>query len=102
EKFYINGLWFDIVFKFPSALFTSTNRYHHHIALNIWNGEVAIRPKENSVGLNWFNLVFPNDVSRSETAERIQEIGGAVREEAEAIITEDPSGNVIRMIVKKG
>jgi len=100
EKFYLEGLGFDIVFRFPSALFTSTNGYHHHIALNIWNGEEAKRPEENSVGLNWFNLVFPDEKSRSTAVERIQEIGGTIREEAEVILTEDPSGNIIRMVIE--
>lgn len=101
EKFYVEGLGFQIVTRFPGALFASTNGYHHHIGLNIWNGEGAKQPSANSVGLNWFTLVFPDEAKRQETEERIRKVGGTIRSEADVRITEDPSGNVIRMVLEK-
>lgn len=101
ESFYVDGLGFNIVTRYPGALFASTNGYHHHIGLNIWNGEGANQPTANSVGLNWFTLVFPDEATRKETAERIEHIGGQVREEADIFVTEDPSGNTIYMVIEK-
>ncbi|AXI07830.1 glyoxalase [Oceanobacillus zhaokaii] len=99
ETFYMKGLGFDIVTKFPGALFTSTNGYHHHIGLNTWNGVGAKAPAKNSVGLNWFTLVFPDEVTRGEIIEQLKQVGATVKEEQDYYVTEDPSGNVIQLRV---
>ena len=52
ESFYTKGLGFNVMKRYPGAIFTSTGDYHHHIALNVWNGEGARTPAKNSVGLN--------------------------------------------------
>ncbi|WP_373894908.1 VOC family protein [Virgibacillus natechei] len=97
EEFYIDGLGFTIVTKYPGALFTSTANYHHHVGLNVWNGEGAKAPSKNSVGLNWYTLIFPDANARQEAAERIEQIGAEVKREEDYYIVEDPSGNVIHM-----
>lgn len=54
ETFYTKELGFDIDTRFrDSALFLSTDKYHHHIALNTWNGIGAPQASKNSVGLDW-------------------------------------------------
>lgn len=95
ENFYINGLGFEVVSHYPQAIFTSTGGYHHHIALNTWQGTGAPRPAENSVGLNWYTLVFPSEEAREEAAARLRGIGAKV----EKYVTEDPAGNRIRLVV---
>ncbi|WP_106495304.1 VOC family protein [Lentibacillus sp. Marseille-P4043] len=99
EEFYINGLGFTVVTTYPGALFTSTGDYHHHIGLNVWNGVGAPMPTKNSVGLNYFTLVFPNEKSRTSAVERLRQIGANVTNEQDYYVTEDPSGNVIRMMM---
>lgn len=101
ENFYVNGLGFDVVTKFPGALFTSTNNYHHHIGLNVWNGVGAKAPEEDSVGLNWFTLVFPDENRRAEVMKRIEEVGGTVEKAEDDFITEDPSGNKIKLLLHR-
>jgi catechol 2,3-dioxygenase len=91
EQFYMNGLGFNIVTNYPGALFTSTGDYHHHIGLNVWNGVGAPAPKRNSAGLNWFSLEFPDEKTRSEAVERLQEMGASVEKEENYYIAEDPS-----------
>ncbi|WP_046178296.1 VOC family protein [Domibacillus tundrae] len=95
ENFYIKGLGFQVVSHYPQAIFTSTGGYHHHIALNTWQGVGAPRPAQNSVGLNWYTLVFPSEEAREEAVARLKGIGAAVTE----YVTEDPSGNQIHLIV---
>ncbi|OES46681.1 VOC family protein [Domibacillus iocasae] len=95
ENFYIKGLGFQVVSHYPQAIFTSTGGYHHHIALNTWQGVGAPRRPENSVGLNWYTLVFPSEEAREEAVARLKGIGAAVND----YVTEDPSGNQIQLIV---
>lgn len=95
ERFYTEGLGFKIVSHYPQAIFTSTGGYHHHIALNTWQGAGAPRPAQKSVGLNWFTLVFPSEEAREEAVARLQGIGAAVS----GYVVEDPSGNRIHLTV---
>ncbi|MFC3041720.1 VOC family protein [Virgibacillus xinjiangensis] len=99
EAFYKNGLGFDIVATYPGALFTSTAGYHHHIGLNIWNGEGAGKPSPNSAGLRWFSLLFPDKEMREKAIDRLQQSGVDVEETGEGYKVEDPSGNHIQLIV---
>ncbi|RDW19029.1 glyoxalase [Oceanobacillus arenosus] len=99
DTFYMKGLGFNITTKFPGALFTSTNGYHHHIGLNTWNGVGAKAPAKNSVGLNWFTLMFPDEATRAGIIEQLQQVGATVVREQDYYVTEDPSGNVIQLRV---
>lgn len=99
EMFYIKGLGFEVVSHYPQAVFTSTGSYHHHIAFNTWQGNGAPRPAENSVGLNWYTLVFPSDEVREQAVERLRELGAPVTNQTDGYVTEDPAGNQIRLVV---
>lgn len=99
KKFYVDGLGFQVVTHYPGALFTSTGNYHHHIGLNIWNGENAVSPPENSVGLNWFSLIFPNNESREERISNLTNMGVTVKQENGTYIVKDPSENEIHLLL---
>ncbi|MDW0110549.1 VOC family protein [Sporosarcina aquimarina] len=96
EEFYVKGLGLDVVNRFGrQTLFLSSGKYHHHIGVNIWNGEGAPQPSQNSVGLQSFTLVLPDGDTRLEVIENIKRIGGSVIEDGHHSITSDPSGNRI-------
>ncbi|MGE7186795.1 VOC family protein [Peribacillus sp. NPDC006672] len=99
EEFYMQGLGFTVVNRYGGALFTSTGGYHHHIGLNTWNGVGAPAPKENSVGLNWYTLVFPDEEARNKVMEQLKGIGAAVTEKEGFFAVTDPSGNEIHLVV---
>ncbi|MEN1969085.1 VOC family protein [Lentibacillus sp. N15] len=99
ETFYVNGLGFRVVTHYPGALFTSTGNYHHHIGMNIWNGEDASAPSENSVGLNWYSLIFANNESREERVNSLRHLGVSVKRENEIYVVKDPSKNEIHLLV---
>ncbi|MBS4211294.1 VOC family protein [Neobacillus rhizophilus] len=99
EEFYTKGLGFEIVSYYPQAVFLSTGGYHHHIAINTWQGEGAPTPPRNSVGLNWYTLVFPDEAAREDVVKRVRELGASVRKEDGFVETSDPSGNRIRMVL---
>jgi catechol 2,3-dioxygenase len=99
EEFYTKGLGFEIVSYYPQAAFLSTGGYHHHIAINTWQGEGAATPPKNSVGLNWYALVFPNDAIREIAIKQLKQLGAPITEKADFFVTEDPSGNQIRLVL---
>lgn len=99
EKFYNSGLGFDVVTRYEGALFTSTGGYHHHIGLNVWNGVGVPAPSENSVGLNWFTLVYADDLARNKVIEQLKQMGAEVTEEADKHVVTDPSGNKIHLVI---
>jgi catechol 2,3-dioxygenase len=99
EQFYTKGLGFEIVSYYPQAAFLSTGGYHHHIAINTWQGEGAATPPINSVGLNWYSLVFPDEAARENAIKQLKQLGALITEEADFFITSDPSGNQIRLVI---
>jgi catechol 2,3-dioxygenase len=100
EEFYTKGLGFEVVSHYPQAVFLSTGRYHHHIAINTWQGVGAPTPPPNSVGLNWYTLVFPDDGARKSAIDRLIQLGSSLEKEADYYITSDPAGNQIRLTCK--
>lgn len=99
EEFYTKGLGFEVVSYYPQAAFLSTGGYHHHIAINTWQGVGAPTPPKNSVGLNWSTLVFPNYEARAEVIDRLGKMGVNVSAEGDYFVTSDPSGNEYRLII---
>lgn len=97
RSFYEDGLNFDLITKYPGALFMSSGGYHHHLGLNIWNGEGAKRPKVDSVGLKSFTIVIKNEKERKQLKENLEKMNVLVEKVADEYVVEDPSGNVIRL-----
>ncbi|WP_010677669.1 VOC family protein [Bacillus timonensis] len=100
EEFYVKGLGFDVVNRYGTqALFLSTGKYHHHIGVNTWNGVGAPKPPKNGVGLSFYTLVLPNEEALAEIVNNLKQIGAIVEEENNNVITYDPSGNQIVLVV---
>lgn len=100
EEFYVKGLGFEVVNRFgPQALFISTGKYHHHIGLNTWNGVGAPKPPENSIGLQSYTLVYPDEAALNEVISNVRNIGASVTEDNGVFVTADPSGNRIVLMV---
>ena len=76
EEFYSKGLGFEVVNRYgEQALFISDGKYHHHIGLNTWNGVGAPAPSPNSVGLESFTLMFPNEEKKNKIIAQLKNIG---------------------------
>lgn len=99
KDFYVHTLGFNLMTEYPGALFVSDGGYHHHLGLNIWNGEGAPEPAENSVGLNWYTIVLEDEEKLEECARKLKEKGYIVTKEKDYFETGDPAGNKIRLIV---
>lgn len=101
EKFYTDGLGFDIVSRMgDSALFMSTNRYHHHIAVNVWNGVGAPPTPPNMVGLEHFTIVLPDEDKLEEVKLNLQAIDASFHVSQGEINTTDPAGNRIKLVIR--
>ena len=98
RKFYTDGLGFELTMEAGrSAIFISTGGYHHHIGLNVWNGRDAESPPDNSVGMKYYTLQFPDDESRQESIDRLRELGYEIFEEDQDVYVRDPSNNLIEL-----
>ncbi|MFJ7933923.1 VOC family protein [Sporosarcina sp. NPDC096371] len=96
EEFYSKGLGFEVVNRYGNqALFISTGKYHHQIALNTWAGVGAPTPPLNSVGLKSFTIVLADEAARNNVIEQLKSIGASVTEENASFVSYDPSGNRI-------
>lgn len=96
ENFYVKGLGFQVVCRLSGATFVSTGLYHHHIGFNIWNGVDIPSPSRNSVGMNWYQLKFPDEQAILEVVKQLQNQGYEVTsKENQLHYTTDPSGNKI-------
>jgi len=56
-------------------------------------------PPENSVGLNWYSLVFPNNEAREKVMKQLEQIGAPLKKEGKFYVTNDPAGNQIRLVI---
>ncbi len=99
EDFYTKGLGFEVVAFYPQAAFLSFGGYHHHLGINTWQGVGAPPTPQNSVGLNWYTLVYPSASARKQVLQQLQQLGATVHAEKDYYVTHDPSGNQIRLLV---
>lgn len=94
ETFYKDVLGFQLMTRYPGALFMASGGYHHHIGLNIWNGEGAPPAEENSVGLHKYRIVY----TASELDRVLNKASSAnvfVKEVESGYEVEDPAKNCI-------
>ncbi|WP_404407175.1 VOC family protein [Jeotgalibacillus malaysiensis] len=90
EAFY-RKLGFEPVCRYgQQALFISTEKYHHHIGLNIWNGAGAPPPSEKSAGLVHYTLIYPDESSLQSAVKN-----AGAKQVNEGWFVQDPSRNGI-------
>lgn len=105
--FYRDLLGFEVVARYgASAVFLSAGGYHHHIALNTWNGEGAIPPPAGHTGLYHFAILYP---SQTELAKALRSLvaasypleGSADHGVSLAVYLRDPDGNGVELYVDR-
>ena len=101
--FYRDILGFEETLRYGnSAVFLSAGGYHHHIALNTWNGEGATPPPQGHTGLYHFAILYP---TRKELALALKCLmdanyplsGTADHGVSEALYLNDPDGNGVEL-----
>jgi catechol 2,3-dioxygenase len=93
EGFYSDGVGLDVMVRsYPGALFLAAGGYHHHLGANTWQSQGAPPPPEGALGLDRWELVFPDEQSRDQAATAVAGRGDTV-ELSDGVLATDPSGN---------
>ncbi|RZT21664.1 VOC family protein [Fictibacillus sp. BK138] len=96
EEFYMNVLGFEEQTRMAHhALFISAGGYHHHIALNIWNGPNAIPSPIDATGLLHYEIVVPSAEVFESLKNSLEQHNIAFIAESNQIFVKDPAGNGI-------
>jgi catechol 2,3-dioxygenase len=101
-RFWSDAIGFDITgssMRFGVA-FLSAGGYHHHLGLNVWAGQGAPPPPPGASGLRYFTIEVPGGSDVDAVAERLRNHGSDTQRSAEQLVTEDPSGNPVRIAVR--
>ncbi|MGM1022759.1 MAG: VOC family protein [Bacillota bacterium] len=99
QQFYCDVLGFDITCRYgSSALFVSAGGYHHHMGLNIWAGEGAPPAPEHAAGLDYFELIVPDQKELEAVVARLTAAGYGVQERDGAKYVADPFRIHIKLV----
>ena len=101
ERFYRDGLGFDVMTRMPSAVFVSAGGYHHHVAFNVWRGEGVAPAPEDGVGLRHWTLVLPDGGDLAAVRERLERLGAGVEPLDGGLLSRDPSGIAVMVVTEE-
>jgi catechol 2,3-dioxygenase len=98
DRFYGGAIGFDPTRRRSGAAFLSSGRYHHHLAINVWQSAGAGPRDDTATGLAWFSLeVAAQQILEAQTL-RLRQAGAPAAEIADGIETADPWGTKLRLI----
>ena len=90
ESFYGDLLGFDVMCRYPGAVFFGSGGYHHQLAANIWNSRGAAAREQPSTGLSEVELL--TDPATLEAARARAGIPGDGD-----LVLQDPWGTTVRL-----
>lgn len=97
EDFYVRTMGFEKTAGWhDQALFVSAGRYHHHMAMNVWNSRGA-GPRKDTLGLSEVRISLPNANDLGALEERLKDRGIASANTGAELRFEDPWRNKIRV-----
>lgn len=98
-KFYVEALGLDVTSGRQDAIFLSSGRYHHHVALNTWQSAGAGPRNANATGLAGFSLLARDEALGQAMAERLLAAGQEAQLTGGELIATDPWGTQVRVVV---
>ncbi|UPJ50585.1 VOC family protein [Bradyrhizobium sp. 200] len=98
DRFYSATLGFDPTRKRSGAAFLSSGRYHHHLAINVWQSAGAGPRDDAATGLAWFSLEIAAPEILQSQEQRLRQAGAQAVAIANGIETADPWGTKVRLI----
>jgi catechol 2,3-dioxygenase len=98
--FYADALGMNVRQRMgDQALFLAAGDYHHHVGANTWRRR-SEPAGADSLGLDWFEVVVPDQEALAAAVERFEAKGVAVERSAEgAVAVTDPDGIALRVRV---
>lgn len=106
-KFYRDTLGFEVTNRYgDSAVFLSAGGYHHHIGLNVWQGEGIPPQPQGFAGLYHFAILLPSRKELAIVFKRLLESkypidGASDHGVSEAIYLRDPDNIGIEIYCDK-
>jgi catechol 2,3-dioxygenase len=95
REFYVDRLGFESTIELPGqALFVSAGKYHHHMAMNVWNSRGAGR-RSRTLGLGQLEIIVPTADDVAALSERMSHFGIEARDDGQTVSLDDPWGNLI-------
>jgi catechol 2,3-dioxygenase len=98
DRFYRGVIGFEPTRKRTGAAFLSSGRYHHHLALNVWQSSGAGPRDDAATGLAWFSLEIAAPEILATQEQRLRQAGAPAVAIADGIETADPWGTKVRLI----
>ncbi|ADV65984.1 VOC family protein [Deinococcus maricopensis] len=96
ETFYRDVLGFDVVARWPGALFISVHGYHHHFGLNTWGGARRAPAGETASALMRVNVNLPHATDLDALGARLHRADVPFHRERDTLDVHDPAGNPLR------
>jgi catechol 2,3-dioxygenase len=97
REFYVDQLGFETTIEIPGqAVFVSAGKYHHHMAMNVWNSRGAGR-RARTLGLGQVDIVVPTPDDVGALTERMSHFGIDTRDDGKTVAFDDPWANLIRV-----
>jgi catechol 2,3-dioxygenase len=100
HDFYVDTLGFEKTAGWHGqALFVSAGRYHHHMAMNVWNSRGA-GPRKDTLGLGEVLIEVASGDDVGALADRLKVAGVAAHHTGAELRFEDPWRNKIRVALR--
>ncbi|MHB1111273.1 MAG: VOC family protein [Devosia sp.] len=101
-RFYRDGLGFGGLFIIRAFGMGDVGLDYtpHAIAFNIWAGADARPAPAGAAGLRWFAVVVPDAGTLAQVRARLASLGVAVTATNEGLEARDPSGNLVKVLVR--
>lgn len=97
RAFYVDAVGFEVSGTYDDdAAFLAAGGYHHHLAINTWNGRTE--PVGEHRGLTRFEVVVPDADALAATRERLADHSVAVERRDAELRIEDPDGIELRIV----
>ena len=98
EGFYRGTIGLDPTRRRDGASFLSSGRYHHHVALNVWQSAGAGPRDDAATGLVWFSLEVEKQDLFAAQEQRLRQAGAEVISITNGFEAVDPWGTRIRIV----
>ena len=100
SEFYQNVLQVQDKFSVRSASWLASGNYHHHLAVNEWGGQLAIRT-EGMRGLAYYTVIFENEQLYQDTIERAKKFAKNVEVSGKKASFTDLNGIKTRLVLNR-
>ena len=95
--FYRDVVGFDLIANIGSAAFVSAGGYHHHLGMNVWQGQGVGPAPANTVGLRHWTVQLDTPEQVAEVRARIDAAGRPTTDVDGGFEARDPWENALRV-----